>query len=157
MILYLGTSSLVKLYVDEPNAETIREWVREAEIVATCRVAYMETMSAFERRFREKDFSKDDYGRLVEGFSRDWPAFVTVDFDELEAGSLMKKYGLRRFDAIHLSAAKCIKKARNDISLFFSSADEKLNCAAAAEGLEVLDGRHEPRIMKKQKKASSSA
>lgn len=45
MILYLDTSSLVKLYVEEEYSDMVKEWVREAETVSTCRVAYPEAVS----------------------------------------------------------------------------------------------------------------
>lgn len=138
MILYLGTSSLAKLYVQEPFSDLVRAWVKEAEIVATCRVAYTEIIAALDLRFTGKDLTKDGYDLLVKDFSRDWANYAVVDFDELEAGRLVKKYGLRRFDAIHLSAAKLIKEAHDDILLSFSSVNEKLCAAAAAEGIRVL-------------------
>ncbi len=137
MILYLDTSSLVKLYVDEVHAVTVREWVEEAELIATCRVALPETISAFHRRFRSGDFSQPDYENLIAGFTEDWRRYVVLDFDELEAGLLVGKYGLRGFDAVHLSSAKMMKQDAN-LALFFSSFDEKLNNAAAAEGFQVL-------------------
>ena len=68
----------------------------------------MEVMSALDIRFRKGDLSKDDYDLVVERFSEDWKDFAKVDFDDLEAGNLVKKYGLTRFGAIHLSAAKLI-------------------------------------------------
>jgi predicted nucleic acid-binding protein len=138
MILYLGTSSLVKLYVDEQYSGTIREWVKEAEIIATCRVAYTEIISALELRLKQKDLSKSEYDLIVKAFSEDWLDLAIVDFDEKEAALLVKKYGLTRFDAIHLSAAKLIKQVRPDVTLSFSSVDETLCKAAAAEGLNVL-------------------
>lgn len=55
----------------------------------------------------------------------------------MEAGRLVKKHGLRGFDAVHLSSAKMMKR-NADLALFFSSFDDKLNKAARAEGLEVL-------------------
>ena len=137
MILYLDTSSLVKLYVEEIHAVTVREWVEEAEMIATCRVALPEAISAFHRRFRSGDFSKPDYENLIAGFTEDWRKYVVLDFDELEAGLLVGKYGLRGFDAVHLSSAKMMKQDAN-LALFFSSFDEKLNKAAAAEGFQVL-------------------
>lgn len=138
MILYLGSSSLVKLYVEEAYSNCVREWVKEAEMVATCRIAYTEIISALDIRYKKKDLSKKNFNFLVKWFSRDWNHYVVVDFDEIEAGRLVKKYRLRRFDAIHLSAAKLLKSKKNDIHLSFSSADEKLCRAAAAEGLRVL-------------------
>ncbi len=138
MILYLGTSSLVKLYTDEQYSDIVREWVNGAEIVATCRVAYTEVISALEARFKQNDFSKSDYNRIVKQFSEDWLHLAIVDFDEREPGVYVKKYGLTRFDAIHLSAARLLKSAGHGISLSFSSADANLCKAAAAEGLKVL-------------------
>ncbi len=137
MILYLDTSSLVKLYVEEVHTFAVKEWVEEAELVATCRVAYPETISAFQRRFQRGDFSKPDFKILTAGFIEDWRKYVAVDFDELEARFLVGKYGLRGFDAVHLSSAKMLQQDSN-LDLFFSSFDEKLNKAASAEGFQVL-------------------
>ena len=138
MILYLGTSSLIKLYIEEKNSDAVREWVNEAEIVATCRVAYTEVISALDLRFKQKDLSQSDYDRIVKKFSEDWLHLAIVDFDEREPGLYVTKYGLTRFDAIHLSAARLLKSSGYDISLLFSSADANLCKAAAAEGMRVL-------------------
>ncbi len=137
MILYLDTSSLVKLYISETHSTLVKKWVEEAEIVATCRVAYPEMISALSRRFREGDLTKKEYELLINRFSGEWNRFASIDFNELEAGSLAKKYGLRGFDAVHLSSVKLLK-TQNNISLAFSSFDEMLNKAAAGEEIEVL-------------------
>jgi predicted nucleic acid-binding protein len=138
MILYLDTSSLVKLYVMEENSELVRKWVSEAEIVATCRLAYPETMSAISRRFKQGDFTEQQYSSLIAKFSSEWERFASVDFDELKAGRLVNQYGLRGFDAVHLSAAIMLMVNYKDILLSFSSFDEKLNSAATAEGFTIL-------------------
>jgi uncharacterized protein len=138
MILYLGTSSLAKLYADEKYSDIVRGWVEQAEIVSTCRVAYTEMISALELKVRQNDLSNNDYELITERLAQDWPDFAVVDFDEREAGGFVKKYDLNRFAAIHLSAAKIIRKSYDDISLLFSSVDEKLCKAAVAEGLKVL-------------------
>jgi uncharacterized protein len=138
MILYLGTSSLAKLYVEEKYSDLVRDWVKEAEIVATCRIAYTEMISALELKVKQNDLSKSDYEHIMKRFSQDWPNFAIVDFDEREAGSFVTQYGLTRFAAIHLSAAKLIKKKHQDISVSFSSVDDKLRKAALSEGLKIL-------------------
>ena len=66
---------------------------------------------------------------------------MVLDFDEWEAGVLVRKYGLRGFDAVHLSSAKMMRQD-GDLAFFFSSFDEKLNKAAAAEGFEVLEPKY---------------
>ena len=138
MILYLGASSLIKLYIEEIYSDVVKEWVEQAEIVVTCRVAFTEVISAIDVRFRDNDISKKDYALVTKKFSEDWVNFATVDFDEFETGRLIRKYGLKRLDAINLSAAKLIKNNLDDISLYFSSASTELCRAAAAEGLRVL-------------------
>lgn len=138
MIVYLDTSSLVKLYVQEAHTALVKKWVDEAEIVATCRIAYPETMSAINRRFRQGDLTEKQYDSLIAKFSNEWGRFAAVDFDELEAGRLVNLYGLRGFDAVHLSAATLLKANQNNVSLSFSSFDEKLNDAASTEGFTIL-------------------
>ena len=138
MILYLGTSSLVKLYTEEKHSDMLRKWIHTAEVVATCRVAYTEMISALENRFRKKDISREHYNTLMTAFTKDWPHFASTDFDEIETGRLVKQYKLKRFNAIHLSAAKLILRGQPGLSLFFSSADDGLNKAAEQEGLHVL-------------------
>jgi predicted nucleic acid-binding protein len=122
----------------EENSELVRKWVSEAEIVATCRLAYPETMSAISRRFKQGDFTEQQYRSLIAKFSSEWERFASVDFDELNAGRLVNRYGLRGFDAVHLSAAIMLMVNYKDILLSFSSFDEKLNSAATAEGFTIL-------------------
>jgi uncharacterized protein len=152
MILYLGTTSLMTLYARESRSDAVRDWVRAAEIVATCRIAYPEIVSALDIRFRKGDISAGDFDRAMSAFSSDWEHFVRLDFDDKEAGEFVKKYGLTRFGALHLSSAKLVLSAheqrittptdhngsRSSLTLFFSSADPVLLRAAAAEGLKVL-------------------
>ena len=138
MILYLGASALVKLYATEPNSWEVKEWVKNAEIVATCRVAYTEIISALDSRLQKNDLTEDDYQLMLDALNTDWPDLAVVDFDEREAGRLIKKYGLRRFDAIHLSAANLIRREQEGISVSFASADENLNRIAKTEGYVVL-------------------
>jgi len=138
LILYLDTSSLVKLYVTEAHSDLVRDWAEEAEILATCRVAYPEMIAALNRRFRAGDLAKKDYDLLVKTFAGQWRHFVVIDFDEIAAGAFAEAYGLRGFDAVHLSAARLLTSSEAAPALAFSSFDEKLNNAAAAENLTVL-------------------
>jgi uncharacterized protein len=138
MILYLGTTVLAKLYIEEPDSAIVRQWVNASEIVATCRIAYTEIISAIELRYRHKDFSKAVYDLILKNFSEDWLRLAILDFDELEAGAFVKKYKLRRFSAIHLSAAKLLMRQRDGLALAFSSTDHALCRAASEEGLYVL-------------------
>ena len=83
-------------------------------------------------------WKKKTYDLLVKTFASEWRSFAVIDFDEIEAGRLAETYGLRGFDAVHLSAAKLLMASEGAPSVAFSSFDEKLNNAAAAEKLRVL-------------------
>lgn len=138
MILYLDTSSMVKLYIEEAHSNLVRKWAEEAEILAACRIAYPEMISALNKRMRYGDISKKEYHLLVSGFSKEWPDFAAIDFDEIEAGKLSERYGLRGFDAVHLASAKLLKAEQADAALSFTSFDKQLNHAASKEGFTVL-------------------
>jgi len=139
VILYLDTSSMVKLYVEEADSESVRQWVAEAEVVATCRVAYPETLSALARRCRKGDLSRQDFDVLVRCFTDEWGSYAAIDFDELEAGRLVTEHGLRGFDAVHLAAAGTLRNPEYSVAVSFSSFDAALNRAAEAEGFSVLN------------------
>jgi predicted nucleic acid-binding protein len=139
------------MYLREPHSDTVKKWVQAAEIVATCRIAYTEVISALDLRFKKKDLTKAEYELAIKNFSSDWAHFAKTDFDEFDAGMMLKKYNLNRFGAIHLSAAKLLKaeyqillksklpaKRQHDFLLFFSSTDIRLCNAASSEGLTVL-------------------
>lgn len=138
MILYLDTSSLVKLYVEEEDSPKIADLVSSSKVAATSLIGYTEARSAFARRFREKAFSKKGYGRLISFFNKDWDNYLIVRVTEelvRLAGDLAEKHGLRGFDVIHLSSALTL---RQEISspIIFSCSDRKLQEASQRENLK---------------------
>ena len=73
MILYMDTSSLVKLYVDEVHSEAVHRWVQVVNVIATSRVAYPETLTALARRRREGDFNEASFQRAAAAFRVVYP------------------------------------------------------------------------------------
>jgi predicted nucleic acid-binding protein len=128
----------VKLYVEEEHSFQVREWVAGAEIVATCRVAYPEALSAFHRRLRAGELLPVAWDRLALAIADDWSRLATLDFDEREAGRLVIRHGLRGFDAVHLAAAVQLRQTNESLDLAFSSFDARQCAGATAEGLAVL-------------------
>ena len=61
MIVYLDTSSLVKLYVEEDESSKVDALVKSSKVTATSIIANAEARAAFARRFREKAFKRDEY------------------------------------------------------------------------------------------------
>ena len=143
MNLYLDTSALVKLYVDEAGSPTCRQAVADAQLVATSVVAYVEARAAFARRRRERALSPSIHRAIVRALDRDWGRYVRIEAGEAlihEAGSLAERHRLRGYDAIHLASAVLLKKRLAE-PVVFSSWDVALATAARRVGLGLLPGR----------------
>jgi predicted nucleic acid-binding protein len=138
VILYLDSSSLVKIYLEEAESDLVREWVGAAEAVATSRVAYPETLSAFTRRKEEGDLDLDTLELLHESLDSDWASLVLLPLRERRAGTLAVKHVLRGFDAVHLAAVSELREILGEDTVLFSSFDGRLVRAAQAEGIPVL-------------------
>jgi len=138
MLLYLDTSALVKLFIEERYSVRVREWVDAVDVVLTCRVAYAEAVAAFSRRYREGALRQTDYRRVLQVFDVQWESFGRLEFDERVAGQLAAKHALRGFDAIHLSAARMLVSDAHGTAVAFCSFDDRLNGAAENEKMTVL-------------------
>ena len=98
MILYLDTSSLVKLYLDEPGSAEAHRLVDRAELVTTSVVAFAETCAALSRRRHEKRLTPAEHRRVRTAFDADWPRILTLEVSEAlakRAGALAERYRLR--------------------------------------------------------------
>ena len=133
MILYLDTSSLVKLYVSEPRSGDVHRLVEEAEIVSTSVVAYAEACAAFARRRREKSLTPSGHRRVKAAFEADWPRLLTFEVGEAlarRAGALAERHKLRGFDALHLASYLTLAEEFGGEDVRFSAADRSLERAA---------------------------
>lgn len=107
MILYLDTSSLLKLYVEEPGTGEVRSRVESATVVATSVIAYPEAHAAVGRRYREGALTKAEFGTVLERFRDTWGHYLAVLLSlpiYMRAGTLAVRYALRGMDAIHLAS-----------------------------------------------------
>jgi uncharacterized protein len=131
--LYLDTSSLVKLYVEELGSDGVRELVAESEVVSTSIVAYPETRAALARLRRSGHLTPSAFASAKRSFERQWPAFLTLDVTEpvsREAGALAGRYGLRGLDGLHLASFAEIARNAGPAQTRFSSFDDRLNKAS---------------------------
>ena len=138
MILYLDSSSLVKIYIEEDHSDLVREWAGVAEAIATSRVAYPETLSALARRREQGELEPHALELLQEVLDSDWSNFVLMPVKERKAGALAVRYLLRGFDAIHLAAVADLRAMRPSDLVIFSSFDRRLVQAARAERMPLL-------------------
>lgn len=139
MILYLDTSALVKLYIEEPGSQEVKAAVKEAKIVTTSRVACVEARAGIARKYREGELSKEEHDQVVKDLKQDWDNYFIVEVSESVAklgGELTSRHPLRGFDAIHLASGLLLKR-RTRLDILFSCFDERLKAAAQTEGLTV--------------------
>ena len=135
MIVYLDTSSLIKLYVREEGTPEIQALVAAAELVATSVIAYPEARSALARLRREGGLTTTEYQAARSALERDWQLFLALDVTEAVwrgAGELAERRAIRGLDSVHL-ASYLILAEQSPAEVRFSSFDEKLNGAARAE------------------------
>lgn len=137
MTVYLDTSDLVKLYVDESGSVEVQALVDRADVVGTSVIAYAETRATFARRRRERLMTTSEARAAVRQLDADWPRFMVIVCDgdlARSAGRLADAHGIRGADAVHLASFEELVARCDDEELRFSSADDKLTRAARALG-----------------------
>ncbi len=140
MILYLDTSAFIKLYVNEPGAETVRLAVARAAVCSHW-IAYPEMCSALARLRRMGRQNAEAHKEHKREFERDWKAVRAILPDERilrRAGELAERFGLRGYDSVHLAAAESLLAGYGKEFLHFASFDHALNQSAEELGLHLL-------------------
>lgn len=133
MTVYLDTSVLVKLYIDEPDSDAVAARVQLADLVATASLTYAEMCATFARRKREGQLTAAEHRTLRRRFDADWTSFMIVDADDSlvrAAGTLTDSHGLRGADAIQLASFERLLAGADDDGIEFLCADDRLSKAA---------------------------
>ncbi len=137
MTVYLDTSNLVKLYIEEPDADDIQQLVGRANVVATSALAYPEARATFARRRRERLMTAAESAAAVRQLDADWPKLLVIPLDDdlaRAAGRLADTEGIRGADAVHLAAFEHLLARSEDDEVEFSCADARLVRSARALG-----------------------
>jgi predicted nucleic acid-binding protein len=140
MILYVDTSALVKVFVDEVGSLWIRRVTDQAELVGTSALTYIETLSALARRQREKSLTAPSQHQAINQLSDRWSSCSVIPVTEqliAVAAQLVLRYPLKAYDAIHLASAIELQTTVNR-PITFAAFDDQLNRAAKKEKLRVL-------------------
>jgi len=141
VILYLDTSALVKLYVQEPGSEAVRIGIEAARGVATHAVAYVEARAAFARKASER-VDQGVHAAWKTSLDADWKRLRIVEVQTVllrRAADLAETQGLRAFDSVHLAAAEQIFAlvAHASVGFRFLVFDQRLRAAASRLSLPV--------------------
>jgi uncharacterized protein len=140
VIVYLDTSALVKLYVQEVGSTQVRLAVARADLVATSLVAYVEARSAFARKHRLADIDAAALKRHKHEFEQGWNRLDRLPVDATtirRAGDLAEQYRLKAYDALHLATVDLMEVTLRS-SVRFACFDDALNRAAARLGFALI-------------------
>jgi predicted nucleic acid-binding protein len=143
---FLDSSALIKLYARETGTEWIVSLCGRStgNSIFIVRVTPVESASGLAKQHRIGAITEPELdqsiNRLMRGIDERF-AFVEITKRLVSfAIPLVRRYGLRSFEAIQLAAALDISYQRASVGLsqvIFVSADAKLNQAAISETLRV--------------------
>ncbi len=153
---FLDTSAFIRLYVVEPGSRQVRDMVRSATRSPTNRRVLVsefilpESMSALFRIATSPDAAKKGLSRsrLAQTYSdvrktvstKSGVTIIGTAGMMISAASLVEKHQLKAGDALHLATALLMRSwVSGPMEFYFVSCDRRLNAAAVAEGLDVID------------------
>lgn len=137
MILYLDSSALVKLYINEAYSQEVQTLVQSMDHLCCHSIGYVEVRAALASAERGQRLCAEDYALVVSRFKADWSGISQIEVNSplLErAADCAEGFALRGYDSVHLAAADKIYRAMAD-SFMFISFDKQLNRAAHLLGM----------------------
>jgi len=141
MNAFLDTSSLLKLYHNEPGTDTlIAALSQSVENIYLSELALLEFRSAIWKKTRTGEIDTDTANAVIACFQQDHVKFQWIFLDNeviQQAQALLMKYGsagLRTLDAIQLASALTLK---GQPKVRFFTADQLLESFFEQEGLEI--------------------
>ena len=142
--VYLDTSALIKLYIEEEGTERVVGVTDDFDGVriVILDITPLEARSAVRRRQREGDISGADADRILNQIEDDGSSLFLVQPSTSavieEAARLIDRHPLRAHDALQLAGCLVTRDSVPGPSTFVC-ADVRLCEAAGQEGLTVLN------------------
>jgi uncharacterized protein len=136
--LYLDTSALVKLLINEDGTDSVLAAVERADQLATSHITYVETHAALARMRAGGRLSAAAHRGRAKAFAMLWSdtAIVAADTDVINrAAQLADRHVLRGYDAVQLASALELSDRESSV---FASWDDDLNAAALRERLALV-------------------
>jgi len=130
--LYVDSSALVKLYLDEPESELSAELVETDPVRLTGRHALVEVRTVLARMIPPRELN-----RVKLAFESELDEFSIVELDETTcevAASIAETTGVKSLDALHLGAARRV----GDTRITFLTFDHRQAQAARTLGFTVI-------------------
>lgn len=145
-LLYLDTSALVKLYVQETGTERMLELAHPdaGNSLAIVSLARIEFRAAVRRRERLGDIDAALADGLIQRFAKHLAGSFQVqpvnDAVLEESAGVIDRHGLRAYDGVQLGGCLALRSTvGTSIEVQFVCADQTLIEAAQAEGLTAIN------------------
>ena len=146
MMIYVDSSALVKMFVDEPGSAEIKQFMsvsisKEGVTFVTSAVTKAEIMAALAAIRRGRHLTQRKFEKAVADFREQWKVFsvpevTTSTIDR--AGEIGLNHKIKGGDAFQLASALEVEAE------LFISTDNDLNAAASEYGLSVWNPMTEP-------------
>jgi predicted nucleic acid-binding protein len=140
MNLYIDTSALIKLFIQEAHSDEIRFFVENADFVATGLITRAETAAGINRLTRMKLFNQAECEAALSNFRKEWSDYHRILVTEqivIRADFLTCQFSLRGFDAVHLACALTWGELLS-MPVTMATFDNELHEAAQKSGMEVF-------------------
>jgi len=108
VIVYLDASALVKQYLAEAGSSEVHRIMADSAAVGTSLVSRAEVAAAIARSVRAGGIPRAAGEKALQALSAQWVDLMALPVSAplvARAGELAWTYGLRGYDAIHLSSA----------------------------------------------------
>ncbi len=138
MIVYVDTSALIPLIVEEPGSTRAGRVWDVADRVTSVRLIHAEARAALAQAARLGRIDRDLLPRTVAALDDLYAQLDLIDVDDRvvrRAGELAEHHELRGYDAVHLAAAERVA----DGTTVLAAGDRDLCAAARMLGLAVAD------------------
>jgi uncharacterized protein len=141
VILFLDSSAVVKLYIEEADSKNVTDAVEKAQQVVVSTLTLAEVTHAISRREREGNITSEVSVEAYRYLLEDWSSFLRIAVDEdvaREASLMCRTRTLKGADAIQLASAALLSKAIKDVK-FLSYDKQLVNIAGTYPGINIYD------------------
>jgi len=140
MNLYIDTSALIKLFVQETYSDEVRQLVENANLVATGLITRAETAAGVNRLARMNILDQSQCSTALKNFRNEWNDYHRIPITEqivARADLLTCEFILCGYDAVHLACALTWSDMLG-MPVSLATFDMELHAAAKRSGIEAL-------------------
>lgn len=136
--LYLDSSAIAKLFLEEEHSALVERAVDEADGLVCSAIGYLEVMGLISRAYNRGRMTLEQRDTFVAEFGLWWNGVTQLPLNTrflTKGGGYAIQHGLRGIDGLHLYAAEQAKKTG---PTRFACFDERLTEVACAAGFDLV-------------------